>query len=46
MLDLHLETSTVRESLRFSAQLRQPKTVSLEEKYEFVEEVIDMLNMV
>ncbi|EGX97037.1 ABC multidrug transporter, putative [Cordyceps militaris CM01] len=43
--DLHLETATVRESLRFSAMLRQPKTVSKEEKYAFVEEVIKMLNM-
>ncbi|PHH60547.1 hypothetical protein CDD81_1552 [Ophiocordyceps australis] len=43
--DLHLETATVRESLRFSALLRQPKTVSKKEKYAFVEEVIDMLNM-
>lgn len=43
--DLHLETSTVREALRFSAMLRQPKSVSKAEKYEFVEEVISMLNM-
>ncbi|CAK7240022.1 MAG: hypothetical protein STHCBS139747_001457 [Sporothrix thermara] len=43
--DLHLETATVRESLRFSATLRQPKTVSRAEKYAFVEEVIQMLNM-
>ncbi|KIH94142.1 ABC multidrug transporter [Sporothrix brasiliensis 5110] len=43
--DLHLETATVRESLRFSAMLRQPKTVSKQEKYAFVEEVIQMLNM-
>lgn len=43
--DLHLETATVRESLRFSAVLRQPKNVSKEEKYEYVEEVIKMLNM-
>lgn len=43
--DLHLETATVRESLRFSAMLRQPASVSKEEKYRFVEEVIDMLNM-
>jgi ATP-binding cassette subfamily G (WHITE) protein 2 (PDR) len=43
--DLHLQTATVRESLRFSAMLRQPKTVSKQEKYEFVEEVIKMLNM-
>ncbi|KAL4905975.1 hypothetical protein BDW74DRAFT_14933 [Aspergillus multicolor] len=43
--DLHLPTTTVREALRFSAILRQPKTVSKTEKYEYVEEVIDMLNM-
>lgn len=43
--DLHLETATVRESLRFSAMLRQPKSVSKAEKYQFVEEVIKMLNM-
>ncbi|KAF2123015.1 ABC-2 type transporter [Lophiotrema nucula] len=43
--DLHLETATVRESLRFSAMLRQPKSVSKEDKYAYVEEVIGMLNM-
>ena len=43
--DLHLETSTVREALRFSAMLRQPKSVSKAEKYAFVEDVIRMLNM-
>ena len=43
--DLHLETTTVREALQFSAVLRQPKSVSMKEKYDFVEEVIDMLNM-
>ncbi|KAF2442952.1 hypothetical protein P171DRAFT_433323 [Karstenula rhodostoma CBS 690.94] len=43
--DLHLETATVRESLRFSAVLRQPKSVSKQEKYDYVEEVIKMLNM-
>ena len=43
--DLHLETTTVREALRFSAMLRQPKSVPRAEKYAFVEEVIDMLNM-
>ncbi|GAB1196369.1 hypothetical protein APSETT444_005638 [Aspergillus pseudonomiae] len=43
--DLHLSTTTVREALRFSALLRQPKSVSKKEKYEFVEEVIEMLNM-
>ncbi|KIW34417.1 uncharacterized protein PV07_01195 [Cladophialophora immunda] len=43
--DLHLETTTVREALRFSAYLRQPKSVTRKEKDEFVEEVIKMLNM-
>ncbi|KFA50638.1 hypothetical protein S40293_04917 [Stachybotrys chartarum IBT 40293] len=43
--DLHLETATVRESLRFSAMLRQPESVSKQEKYAFVEEVIKMLEM-
>ena len=43
--DLHLETTTVREALQFSAMLRQPKFVPKAEKHAFVEEVIDMLNM-
>lgn len=43
--DLHLETSTVREALRFSALLRQPASVSKKEKYAYVEEVIKMLGM-
>ncbi|KAE8442468.1 hypothetical protein EG329_003311 [Mollisiaceae sp. DMI_Dod_QoI] len=43
--DLHLETTTVREALRFSAMLRQPKTVSKQEKFAFVEDVIKMLSM-
>ncbi|KAI2473617.1 ABC-2 type transporter-domain-containing protein [Annulohypoxylon bovei var. microspora] len=43
--DLHLETATVRESLRFSAMLRQPRHISKADKYAFVEEVITMLNM-
>jgi ATP-binding cassette subfamily G (WHITE) protein 2 (PDR) len=43
--DLHLETSTVREALQFSAMLRQPKFVGKKEKYDYVEEVIKMLNM-
>ncbi|KAF2430765.1 pleiotropic drug resistance protein, ABC superfamily [Tothia fuscella] len=43
--DLHLSTSTVRESLRFSAVLRQPNSVSLRDKYAYVEDVIKMLNM-
>ncbi|CAB4251859.1 similar to Saccharomyces cerevisiae YDR406W PDR15 Plasma membrane ATP binding cassette (ABC) transporter [Maudiozyma barnettii] len=43
--DLHLRTSTVRESLRFSAYLRQPADVSVEEKNSYVEEIINILEM-
>ena len=43
--DLHLHTATVRESLRFSALLRQPPTLSIKEKYDYVEDVIQMLKM-
>ena len=32
--DLHVETTTVSEALRFSAMLRQPKFVSIQEKYD------------
>ena len=44
--DLHLSTSTVREALRFSAALRQPRSVPMDEKYAYVEEIIDKLGMV
>ncbi|KAK5212039.1 hypothetical protein LTR41_002281 [Exophiala xenobiotica] len=43
--DLHLPTTTVREALRFSAILRQPSSVPAQEKFEYVEKVIEMLNM-
>ncbi|KAK6455694.1 multidrug resistance protein [Scheffersomyces xylosifermentans] len=43
--DLHLPTSTVREALRFSAYLRQPSSVSKKEKDEYVEYIIDLLEM-
>ncbi|KAH7135560.1 ABC-2 type transporter-domain-containing protein [Dendryphion nanum] len=43
--DLHLQTSTVREALTFSALLRQPAHVSRAEKIEYVEEVIKLLDM-
>ncbi|KAH8703208.1 putative ABC transporter [Talaromyces proteolyticus] len=43
--DLHLETSTVREALVFSALLRQPAHVSRKEKIDYVEEVIKLLEM-
>ncbi|KAK2764595.1 hypothetical protein FQN54_009290 [Arachnomyces sp. PD_36] len=43
--DLHLETSTVREALVFSALLRQPAATPRAEKVAYVEEVIKMLGM-
>lgn len=43
--DVHLETATVRESLRFSALLRQPKHVSRDEKHAYVERVMAMLGI-
>ncbi|GAA5916936.1 hypothetical protein JCM6882_003833 [Rhodosporidiobolus microsporus] len=43
--DVHESTQTVREALRFSAYLRQPATVSKEEKDRYVEEVIQLLEL-
>ncbi|KAG4433363.1 hypothetical protein IFR05_011147 [Cadophora sp. M221] len=43
--DIHLLTSTVREALQFSALLRQPATVSRQEKLDYVEEIIKLLEM-
>ena len=43
--DIHEPTATVRESLQFSALLRRPNTISVEEKYAYVEEVIKLLEL-
>ncbi|KAK1148470.1 hypothetical protein N8T08_009475 [Aspergillus melleus] len=43
--DVHFEEATVREAFRFSALLRQPRDVPLEEKYRYVEKVIEALRM-
>lgn len=43
--DLHLETSTVREALNFSALLRQPAHVPRQEKLDYVKEIIKLLEM-
>lgn len=43
--DLHLETSTVREALQFSALLRQPAITTKQERLGYVEEVIKLLDM-
>lgn len=44
-LDVHEATQTVREALRFSADLRQPYEVPQAEKYAYVEEIISLLEM-
>ncbi|KAI9610870.1 hypothetical protein H4Q26_008714 [Puccinia striiformis f. sp. tritici PST-130] len=43
--DVHEWTATVREAFRFSAYLRQPPNVSVEEKDAYVEEVIQLLEL-
>ncbi len=44
-MDVHEPTATIREALRFSALLRQPKEVPVKEKYEYCERIIDLLEM-
>jgi ABC-type multidrug transport system permease subunit/ABC-type multidrug transport system ATPase subunit len=43
--DLHLQTTTVREALNFSALLRQPAHIPRKEKLAYVDEVIKLLSM-
>ncbi|KAJ5964002.1 uncharacterized protein N7479_003878 [Penicillium vulpinum] len=44
-LDIHERMATVRESLEFSALLRQPATVPREEKLAYVDVIIDLLEL-
>ncbi|KAF8913195.1 pleiotropic drug resistance ABC transporter [Gymnopilus junonius] len=44
-MDVHEGTATVREAMRFSAYLRQPATISKEEKDAYVEEMIELLEL-
>ena len=44
-MDVHEGTATVREAMRFSAYLRQPPEVSKEEKDQYVEEMIEVLEL-
>lgn len=44
-IDMHDPTQTVREALRFSADLRQPFETPQEEKYAYCEEIIALLEM-
>ena len=43
--DVHDPSQTVREALRFSADLRQPFETPQEDKYAYVEEIISLLEM-
>lgn len=43
--DNHMAELSVRESLRFAAELRQPKSTPLVDKYEYVEKIIHLLGM-
>ncbi|KAG5368264.1 ABC transporter CDR4 [Yarrowia sp. C11] len=43
--DIHTSTATVRESLEFSALLRQPSSIPVSEKLAYVDEVIRILEM-
>lgn len=44
-MDIHEPTATVREALRFSALLRQPREVPTQDKYAYCETIIDLLEM-
>jgi ATP-binding cassette subfamily G (WHITE) protein 2 (SNQ2) len=44
-MDVHESTATVREAMQFSARLRQPKETPIKEKYDYVEKIIDLLEM-
>ncbi|EGC38277.1 hypothetical protein DICPUDRAFT_149091 [Dictyostelium purpureum] len=44
-MDVHNPGLTVREALRFSAKLRQEPEVSLDEKFKYVEHVLEMMEM-
>lgn len=43
--DIHLPTSTVREALEFSMQLRQPDSRNLSKQSDYVQTVIEILDM-
>lgn len=44
-MDTHLPETTVREALLFSAKLRQPKSVPLEEKEAYVDKCLKMVGL-
>lgn len=44
-VDVHLPQATVREALEFSALLRQPRSLSNQEKLDYVNVIIDLLEL-
>ncbi|SPO01569.1 probable pleiotropic drug resistance proteins (PDR1-15), ABC superfamily [Cephalotrichum gorgonifer] len=44
-MDIHEATATVKEALVFSATLRQPEDVPMEEKLAYVDHIIDLLEL-
>jgi ATP-binding cassette, subfamily G (WHITE), member 2, SNQ2 len=44
-MDVHEPTATIREALQFSALLRQPREVPRQEKLDYCETIIDLLEM-
>jgi ATP-binding cassette, subfamily G (WHITE), member 2, SNQ2 len=44
-MDVHESTATVREALEFSALLRQPAHIPREEKIEYVDQIINLLEL-
>ncbi|KAJ6142049.1 hypothetical protein N7497_011148 [Penicillium chrysogenum] len=44
-MDLHDNTATIREAFEFSAILRQPRDVSRQEKLDYVDRIIDLLEL-
>ena len=45
-MDIHVETSTVREAFEFSALLRQSAETSDDDKLSYVDRILDVLGMV
>ncbi|KAJ5441500.1 CDR ABC transporter [Penicillium cf. griseofulvum] len=44
-MDLHDNTATIREAFEFSAILRQPRDVPYQEKIDYVDRIIDLLEL-
>ncbi len=44
-MDLHEESATVREAIEFSALLRQDRSIPRQEKLDYVDEVLDLLEL-